>query len=75
MAPSSLLLPSRPRKQKAPTLRAKDWEPYKTRIVGLHIEQNLPLKEVKDKIEQEFGFKAGYVLPLISKESDIFFLI
>ncbi|KAJ9636760.1 hypothetical protein H2199_007754 [Coniosporium tulheliwenetii] len=50
--------PTNPRKRKAPTLRAEDWEPYKARIIELHIEQNRPLPEVKDTIEREFGFQA-----------------
>lgn len=53
--------PGRPRKKKAPTLRANAWEPYKARIVELHITQGLPLKEVKKKIEEEFEFTAEYV--------------
>jgi hypothetical protein len=61
IATSSMLPPSGRRKPKAPTLRAQDWEPYKARIVELYIDQKLPLREVKDKIEQEFGFKAEYV--------------
>jgi hypothetical protein len=50
--------PSRPRKKKAPTLNANAWEPYKARIIELHVEQGRPLKEVKETIEHEFGFKA-----------------
>lgn len=61
IATSPMLPPSGHRKPKAPTLRAQDWEPYKARIVELHIDQKLPLREVKEKIEQEFGFKAEYV--------------
>jgi hypothetical protein len=52
-----------PRKKKAPTLRAGDWEPYKARIIELHITQKLPLPEVQKKIEEEFGFTAVYVFP------------
>ena len=59
---ASMNPPSRPRKRKAPTLRAEDWEPYKARIMELH---NLPLTEIKDKIEQEYGFKAECVLSLV----------
>ena len=51
------------RKRKAPTLRAVDWEPYKARIIELHITQKLSLKEVKDTMEREFGFVAEYVAP------------
>jgi hypothetical protein len=54
----------RGRKKKAPTLRAKDWEPYKARILDLHDTQNLPLETVKNMIENEFGFTAEYVTPL-----------
>lgn len=54
--------PPKRRKKKAPTLRAKDWEPYKARILELHGEQKLPLPKVKTVIEQEFGFTAEYVL-------------
>lgn len=54
--------PSKRRKNKAPTLRANDWEPYKTRILELHDEQKVPLPKVKTMIEEEFGFTAEYVL-------------
>jgi hypothetical protein len=62
--------PSRPRKSKAPTLRAKDWEPYKARIVELHITQGLPLKEVINHIQKEFGFTAGYITLLKTSKAD-----
>lgn len=48
------------RKRKAPTLRADAWNPYKYRIIELHIEQDLPLTQVKEVMEKEFGFKAEY---------------
>ncbi|OCL06080.1 hypothetical protein AOQ84DRAFT_441071 [Glonium stellatum] len=53
--------PARPRKRKAPTLRADEWEPYKARVIELHIERDppLPLPKVKDAIEAEFGFVAN----------------
>ncbi|KAJ4305590.1 hypothetical protein N0V90_001121 [Kalmusia sp. IMI 367209] len=50
--------PARPRKRKAPTLRADDWGLYKNRILDLHISQNLPLPKVRQMIEEEYGFKA-----------------
>lgn len=53
--------PTKPRKRKAPTLRAEDWEPYKARIIELHITEGRSLPEVKQAIEEEFGFAAGYV--------------
>ena|SRR5436190_5575544 len=65
MMTTSMGPPSKPRKPKAPTLRADDWEPYKARIIELHIKQNLPLPEVRDTIKQEFNFKAEYVQSLI----------
>ena len=60
-AVSSMGPPTRMRKRKAPTLRVDAWEPYKARIIELHIEQALPLGKVKDTIEKEFGFTAEYV--------------
>lgn len=50
--------PTNTRKRKAPTLRREAWEPYQDRIKELHITQGLPLREVKDTIEKEFGFTA-----------------
>ncbi|XPS78709.1 hypothetical protein M3J09_010715 [Ascochyta lentis] len=50
--------PARPRKRKAPTLRADVWEPYKTRILELHVTQKLPLAEVRKMIKEERGFDA-----------------
>lgn len=58
---SSMGPPTRIRKRKAQTLRAEDWEPYKARIIELHIERNSPLPKVKDIMENEFGFIAEYV--------------
>ena len=54
--------PTRTRKRKAPTLHADDWEPYKARIIELHIERDppFPLRKVKDNIEAESGFVAEY---------------
>ena len=62
--------PTRPRKRKAPTLHANAWEPYKARIVELHITQGVPLKEVKQHVEKEFGFVAEYVSLLRSSKAD-----
>lgn len=62
--------PIRPRKRKAPTLHANAWEPYKARIVELHITQGVPLKEVKEHVEKEFGFVAEYVSLLRSSKAD-----
>jgi hypothetical protein len=53
--------PPNPRKRKAPTLRRDEWEPVKARVIELHISQNLPLPEVKERVEEEFkssGFTA-----------------
>jgi hypothetical protein len=62
--------PDRPRKRKAVTLRADDWEPYKKRILDLHIEQNRPLPEVRQTIEEEYGFKAGYVASVRARQRE-----
>ena len=65
--------PSRPRKRKAPTLRASDWEPYKDQIIELHTNQGLPLKEVREKMEKEFGFSAEYVTNLrVEKDAPMY---
>jgi hypothetical protein len=54
--------PTNPRKRKAPTLRIDDWDPVKARVIELHIDQKLPLYEVKNTIEKEFtGFTATLV--------------
>jgi hypothetical protein len=62
--------PDRPRKRKAATLRADDWEPYKKRILDLHIEQKRPLPEVRQTIKKEYGFEAGYVASLRARLCD-----
>jgi hypothetical protein len=56
-----LMLPTKKRKRKAPTLRTDDFEPYKARILELHIDQDIPLPSVKAIIENESPFKAEYV--------------
>jgi hypothetical protein len=65
---TSSVPPSETRKWKAQTLRVEDWEPYKSRIMELHIEQDLPLREVKDAIQKEFGLEAEYVCSGIASE-------
>ncbi|ORY12441.1 hypothetical protein BCR34DRAFT_482643 [Clohesyomyces aquaticus] len=50
--------PPKTRKRKAPTLRAHDWEPYKARILQLHVTEDRPLREVKQTMETDFGFVA-----------------
>ena len=57
-APVGLLIKSR--KRKAPTLKADAWEPYKARVIELHINQAMPLPKVKEIIENEFNFTAEY---------------
>ena len=52
---SSIGPPTQSRKKKAPTLRADAWEPYKARIIELHITQKLPLRKVKETVKEEFG--------------------
>lgn len=61
VVPEMHLAPSkRPRKPRAVTIRSADWEPYKKAILTLHLEQNMPLRKVKQQIEKEYGFKAEY---------------
>ena len=55
--------PAQPRKRKAPTLHIDAWEPYKDRILELHVTQRLPLPEVRQKIKKDYGFEAKYVAP------------
>ncbi|KAH8731102.1 hypothetical protein GQ44DRAFT_604903 [Phaeosphaeriaceae sp. PMI808] len=50
--------PARPRKPKAPTLRAEVWEPYKERILELYVTKEVPLPKIIHIIENEYGFKA-----------------
>jgi len=69
-APTSPMGPSaRPRKRKAPTLRADDCEPYKKRILDLHATQKLPLPKVRQRMKEEYGFKAGYATPVRATQS------
>ncbi|KAF2267719.1 TPR-like protein [Lojkania enalia] len=58
MSATSMGPPPRKRQRKAPTLRADAWEPYKDRIIELHITQKLPLRKVKEIIKEEYGFTA-----------------
>ncbi|XWX00380.1 hypothetical protein V2A60_008400 [Cordyceps javanica] len=46
------------RRRKAPTLREHDWEPLKTRIVDLHIKENMSLPDVRALMQKERGFEA-----------------
>jgi hypothetical protein len=62
--------PDRPRKRKAATLRDDDWEPYRERILDLHIEQNMPLRKVKQLIEDKYGFKAEYVASVRARQCE-----
>lgn len=57
-SPDATSPPAIMRKKKAQTLRESDWEPYKSRIVELHIEEKRPIPDVKRIIEREFAFKA-----------------
>ena len=61
---SSLSYPTK-RRPKAPTLRERDWEPYKDIIVDMHISQGMSLPKVRSFLEAEHGFVAG-LAPLIT---------
>jgi Clr5 domain len=56
--PASSIQISKARKKKAPNLTAKAWEPYKARVIELHISQGVPLPRVKEIMEEEAGFEA-----------------
>ena len=45
------------RKPKAKTLRDKDWEPYKARIIELYSQLSMDLQSVQMIIKDEYGFK------------------
>jgi len=60
-ASSTMDPPPRKRAKKAPTLHARDWTRHKERIIELHINQKLPLREVRDIMEHETRFAAKYV--------------
>lgn len=45
-------------KRKAPTLRDHDWEPYRERIIELHIAQDLPLQTVAEIMGNNHSFEA-----------------
>lgn len=52
-------------RRKVRTLRDRDWEPMKDRIVHLYKEEGKSLKDVKSIVEQEFQFEATCVLLII----------
>ncbi|KAF4997295.1 hypothetical protein FDECE_12112 [Fusarium decemcellulare] len=57
LSPTSTGPPSAPtksRRRKAPTRRAKDWKPYKDQTIELY--KKLPLAKVMDIIEKDSGF-------------------
>lgn len=64
IAPKTPIMPmvpqKPPRKRKAATLRAADWEPYRKRILELHIEEKRSVQQVKRLMEDKYGFKAEY---------------
>jgi hypothetical protein len=62
--------PAQPRKRKAPTLRADDWEPHKHRVLELHLTQELPLPEVRKRMEDDYGFIAKYVASADRRQSE-----
>ena len=61
MAAAPSLTPrARSRKKKAPTLRERDWAPYKDQIINLY-DSGMPLKRLKATVEAQTGFHAEYV--------------
>lgn len=63
----SMAPPPVPRKRKAPTLTAADWEPYKQDVLDLHVTQGLTLPEVREKMIEKRGFIAEYVTVIKTK--------
>lgn len=59
--PSFMGPPTQTRKRKAPALGADDWEQFQDRIRKLYVDKNMPIAEVKQTMEAEYGFKAEYV--------------
>ncbi|KAF2028075.1 hypothetical protein EK21DRAFT_32037, partial [Setomelanomma holmii] len=58
-ASSPMEPPAQPQKRKRwSTLRASDWEPHKERVFDLYVTQGLPLREVRQVLEEKTGFKA-----------------
>ena len=51
------------RKRKAPTLRPKDWEPFKARIVDLHL-SGCTVTSISAKMEADYGFRATLASPV-----------
>jgi len=49
------------RKAKAPTLRERDWEPYKDVIIDMHISQGMSLPKVWSFLEEKHDFIAELV--------------
>lgn len=55
-------LKTTPSRRKARTLRDRDWDPMKDRIIHLWRVEGKPLKDVKRILKQEFRFEATFVL-------------
>ena len=54
-------LSAAPNRRKARTLRDRDWDPMKDRIVHLYRVEGKSLRDVQRTVEQEFRFEATYV--------------
>lgn len=50
--------PSRKRAAKAPTMSAKQWKPAETRIEQLYVYDDKSIRELRETVNNEFGFVA-----------------
>jgi hypothetical protein len=58
-SPISMLPPPKPaRKPKARTLRVADWNPYKSELEQLHVEQNMHLDDIMAHMKSKHDFDA-----------------
>jgi hypothetical protein len=49
---------ARKRAQKAPTMSAKRWKPYESRIQQLYVQEGKSLEELREIVNKEFGLTA-----------------
>jgi len=52
--------PCPPTTERSRTLKEKDWEPFKSCIIDMHITRDLSLEEVRRHLKATHGFDATY---------------
>ena len=62
LATSESPVPPKCRQRKSATKTDQEWEDQKPTFLRLYVEDDLPLQEVMKKMEDEYQFKASYVL-------------